>query len=231
MKKLCHGKIFDCALCTFTFFWLLFSNSILNVYAFDFEEKELNYNESEYSNFHLINEELKNERINDYDINEKNEIAVATNKYINIYNEFGDYLYGYSVFCSGAYAIDFDIDKIDIYRIKQGDLIRMNRNGDIINIADIESNPKNEKELSKVLDNMRKTVKNAGEYRYKINSSLTTLIQIDSKGNKVLIYKTKNLTRIKGILFTIIIFSIVIFVFLKVKAKNHNPSDKKHPNL
>ena len=172
--------------------------------------------------YNIIHSEQKDERINDYAINENNEIAVATAKYINIYDENGVFLYGYSLSISGAYAIDFYIDGIDIYRVRQQDLIRLDKEGHIVSVLSVESTPENDKIISDIHKNMRQTSKEYNGYQYKMNSSLTKLERIGSDGTKLIIYASSESSILFDCLFVISVVAIVTVILIKRTRKTAN---------
>lgn len=134
MKMSWRGKI------TVFILVLLLSLITSSTYASAFELDGTTVTDHCESNcYNIIHSEQIDERINDYAINENNEVAVATAKYINIYDENGIFLYGYSLSIYEAYAIDFHIDGIDIYRVRQQDLIRLDKEGHIVSVLSVES--------------------------------------------------------------------------------------------
>lgn len=223
MKKLWHGKF------SIIIHYVIISIVCINlitdkVYAFDFDEKNFEFQSADYSDFFIINNEYNSERIDDYAINNKNEIAVATKKYINIYDSYGNYLYGYSVGFSGAYAIDLYDDTIEIYRIRQNDLIRLDNTGNIISVTLIDNSPANQEKISKVLSEMRSSIKYVGNDKYELNSSLTKLTKIDSNNNETLIYYMDTVNSYGDLFFIFCVaFVAILFIFnIMKKSKNIN---------
>ena len=145
-------------------------------------------------------------------------------KYINIYDSYGNYLYGYSVGFSGAYAIDLYDDTIEIYRIRQNDLIRLDNTGNIISVTLIDNSPVNQEKISKVLSEMRSSIKYVGNDKYELNSSLTKLTKIDSNNNETLIYYMDTVNSYGDLFFIFCVaFVAILFIFnIMKKSKNIN---------
>lgn len=227
-KKLRIGNLPGIMFCLiFSMFFL--SKTLLFVSAFDFEESEFDYDLENYLGYYIINEEHIEERIQDYSININGEIAVAAGRYINIYDENGNYQYGYAMGSSDSCAINLTQSKIEIYRLRQRDLIRMDKNTGIISISAIKKSSVNEKELSKVSANMRSSITRIDGAEYKLNSTLTEVKKIDQSGNEIIIYSSKGLKNNLDIFYSIAIFIIVVvivIVYIKsIKSKSEKAVD------
>lgn len=190
-------------------FIMCFTCMPINANAFDFEVSDTPYDDSYYSGFSLADEEIKNCQVEDFSVNDNNEIAVATKKGINIYDQNGYFLYGYIVNTMGSsYSIDFHNDTIEIYRGRPQDYICLNKNGSIINKGFIdEKNNDNKIAVNNISQSKGQRYRKYNEFDLELNSTMTELVKIDENGEKNVIYSA-------GTVYRTIIITIIIFIFI-----------------
>lgn len=172
--------------------------------------------------------ENRSERVGDYDINENHEIAVATDEYINIYDENGAFLYGYSVSAAGgAYAIDFHTDGMDVYLLRREELIRLDNKGGVLSVSSVAAD---DSAVSEMKADMRKASKVYADCEYRLNASLTRLVKVYPNGEEQMIYETSPYRRMADFIFVaallLIVFTIFcIFVKRKRSASSHSGNE------
>ncbi len=183
--------------------------SLINVNAVDSISTE-----SCASYYQLIYEEYSYERIGDYSINSAGEIAVATRGYINIYDENGIFLYGYSLpFDAGAYAIEFSEDEIKLYLIRQNSIVLLDRKGNVISTYDVNEKGQDQAEFNKMQDNMRLQTLMIKNNTFKLNSTFTKLSKTLQNGEEIIIYHTETSCDVYEIIFYFL-FSVVVIMIL-----------------
>lgn len=189
----------------------------INANAFDFELSDTPYGDSYYSGFSLADKEIKNCQVEDFSVNDNNEIAVATKKGINIYDQNGSFLYGYMINTMGSsYSIDFHNDTIEIYRGRPQDYICLNKNGSIIMKGFIdEKNNANKIAVNKISQNKGQRYRKYNGFDLELNSTMTELIKIDENGEQIEIYSA-------GTVYRTIIITIIIFIFITAIGFNYN---------
>lgn len=216
MKMSCHGKLMllllSCIIC--------FTCTPINANAFDFEVSDSPYDNSYYSGFSLTGEETKNCQVEDFSVNDNNEIAVATKKGINIYDQNGSFLYGYIINTMGSsYSIDFHNDTIEIYRGRPQDYICLNKNGSIIIKGFIdEKNNANKIAVNNISQSKGQRYRKYNGFNLELNSTMTELIKIDENGEQIVIYSAGTVFRtIIVTVITLIIITAIVFIIIFLK--------------
>ncbi|MDE6707933.1 MAG: hypothetical protein K2K06_07865, partial [Oscillospiraceae bacterium] len=114
MKKLWLGNLIISVTC------FIFILSPVKTFAFDFDESEAENVIDSYKNYEIINENQSYERVDDFSINEIGNIAVATNSYVNFYNNNGEFLYGINIpTVSVAVAIEYTEIMLEVYEVRK----------------------------------------------------------------------------------------------------------------
>lgn len=137
-------------------------------------------------------------------------IAVATDEYINIYDENGAFLYGYSVSVSGAYAIDFHTDGIELYLLRQEEWIRLDDKGSVISVSSVTAD---DSAVSEMTADMRQATKVYADCEYRLNASLTKLVKVNSNGETLLIYETSAYRRAADFAYVAVIPLVALTIF------------------
>ena len=103
-------------------------------------------------------------------------------------------------------------------------LIRLDNTGNIISVTLIDNSPVNQEKISKVLSEMRSSIKYVGNDKYELNSSLTKLTKIDSNNNETLIYYMDTVNSYGDLFFIFCVaFVAILFIFnIMKKSKNIN---------
>ncbi|MBQ9519527.1 MAG: hypothetical protein IJR59_06515 [Firmicutes bacterium] len=189
---------------------------------------------------HKINEEVMTAEIETFDINEKGEIMVLmTDSTINIYNDKGEYLYGYAFDAAGGLDICYwSGDKLCIYIVRGG--VKAVIDGDKISLYNVENisdlqdydergNVQEHSGLTYTMESSTDSAFSGGYDSIKITEDgkfVKTLIDVSQ--TKALVGKeyVKKDYGSMGYAFFIFITAGIISVFLKIGKSSQKDGDK-----
>lgn len=178
------------------------------------------------SSFEVVfrNNEIINEEIVCFSVNEDEEIALGFNlhsgeKRVSVYNLNGEFEYGYSFSDPGSFALDWDGDLLMIYSVRGESVLTLDNIGKCVRFEKIPGTPENRKYWSQILHSRKKTIGNV-QYRIQNNmgilnlimyNSCSQLVKIDQNGKEIVLYDASE-SYIKK---TVLIFSLIlIFIFV-----------------
>ena len=100
-----------------------------------------------------------------FDVNDEGVIATGiglenAKKYIRVFTEDNEFLYGFFFYTTGAFLLEWDGENLCIYLVRSGCYVTINSNGDILDIEEIELTKNNRKYINNVLWATEKTVGN-----------------------------------------------------------------------
>lgn len=225
MKKAWQSKLFLLFICTSLF---LMSSDVSSIYAvaFSFQEEDAVTILDEPSSYEIVHEERTYERVGDYSVSPTGKVAVSTNSYINIYDENGTFLYGILVTVStGAYAIEFKDTTIELFRIRTNDLIVLDDTGNVIKALEIQQNPSNQAEMSRIRNDMRSSKKETEEYICTLNTTLSeVMLQKKDSASSLKVYQMNTGDNARDFIFAAFIciaaFTAAIIAVLHPKQKS-----------
>ena len=229
MKKLWLGNLVISVTC---FIFIIFILSPVKTFAFDFDESEAENVIDSYKNYEIINENQSYERVDDFSINEIGNIAVATNSYVNFYNNNGEFLYGINIpTLSGAFAIEYTGIMLEIYEVRTNRFVVLNsENAKIMKAIKIQKNKYNYAEIKKIEESFRPAYKKTTEYTYFLNATLSEVSRMGSDGEKLIIYHMNDDANFLDFLSAIMIFFIAVVIIeykMVSKIKTEHLQSKK----
>lgn len=100
-----------------------------------------------------------------FDVNDEGIIATGiglenTKKYIRVFTEDNEFLYGFFFYTTGAFLLEWNDENLCIYLVRSDYYVTINSNGDILDIEEIELTKNNRRYIDNVLGATEKTVGN-----------------------------------------------------------------------
>lgn len=100
-----------------------------------------------------------------FDVNEEGVIATGTwlentKKYIRVFTEDNDFLYGFFFYTDGAFLLEWNDENLCIYLVRSDYYVTINSEGDILEVEEIELTKDNKNYINNVLEATEKTVGN-----------------------------------------------------------------------
>lgn len=147
----------------------------------------------------LLTEEPPKRSIDVFDVNENGFVAIGCsgirniNKTVCIYNATGEFQYGYSFVCYGAYVIEFNGDNLIIAKSRSDTIITLDSTGKILSVAKVFLDEYDNNSHWQFLDSRKRKV---GDVEYilekdaeRLNNTLyPRLVTINENGEKNIIY-------------------------------------------
>ena len=149
-------------------------------------------------------------------------------KHINVYDNTGNYLYGFSFDFNGSYVFEFDQDdNIVIYPARGEERYYYSSDGELKQVTKFHSTLESDKYYRKLLQTKEFTINNK-TYELKQSFANTKIIQSDENGNQKIIYERSDyigkLTQILFVLVFVVIVSVIVVrtILNEVKKYRHN---------
>ncbi len=100
-----------------------------------------------------------------FDVNGEGIIATGiglenTKKYIRVFTEDNEFLYGFYFYTTGSFLLEWNDENLCIYLVRSDYYVTINSYGDILDIEEIELTKNNRRYIDKVLQATEKTVGN-----------------------------------------------------------------------
>ena len=178
-----------------------------------------------YIQLTLLETAPENRGIRCFDVNEHGMIAVTQEhglrkKEICVYSSQGEFLYGYAFRTDGIIAVEWDHDNLNILFVRGGELMSLDRSGNILDIKDIPTTIKNNRYENELLYTFKRTV---GDTTYQIRNdqgpilnfqttSFSQIVVTDPDGTERIIYDVNETERNKKIVVFILIGIFVVHV-------------------
>ena len=230
-KKVC-AIILMFLLCV-CFPYCALANGLSQLQTSKIPDDELTHYKEVYS-ISRLDEELQNETIKYFDVNNNGDIAIGlqTNDkgYIYIYDSDFNYICTYCLTSAGSYRIEWDKNSnLNIYYVRDYIVATYNAAGEIVNIEQFDDTMENSAYL-RSLDN---TVRKIDSDIYKVQNdmgilnfiigraSYSQLIKTDDAGNTTVLYDVNKEQTIKTliILFVAIAFVVSSIIIIIKSAK------------
>ena len=204
--------------------------------GFELEEVSDETKERLISNksINVINEEAGFESISCFDVSENGLVAVGVqngiNNFVNIYDNNGSFLYGYSVGIDGTFGIEFDNDNLIIHLVRSDIAILIDENGNYLEINSIKNNYDNDSYWNNVIFAKAKEI-NDSKYQLTNSSgflkffapSYSQLIKTSSDGTQTILIDVSSEYSVYIIFFivlgVVLLFSLIAIVFHYLKEK------------
>lgn len=180
-------------------------------------------------NLKILNSEYNLSGVKKFDVNNEGLVALSSEKFsttkiINIYNNKGEYQYGYTFYLDGDYYIKWENSYLGILSVRSDVILFVDSNGNFIKYGEVKNNYYN-REVFKELDKPYRFI-NGMTYNFKKNIGILGLLTndysqveiVNEKGNEYLIYDIKQelfINVIISILTPLIIFIVVIYGTVK----------------
>ena len=206
--------------------------------GFSTKEMDASMQKTFLSNINLtrMTEEPPQNTILCFDVNEHERIAIGTkdsqNKYVSVYDERGEFQYGYRFVCNQSFGIQWDGDNFIIYFVRSDVAALFDLDGNAIELRLIEDTPENSSYWDHTVFANEKRV-HQNRYLLKNNMGLfgafsfsySQLLKLEPSGNGTLLYDVSERQTTQTIVGLIVIALFVIFVLTVVlrqlfKAKN-----------
>ena len=209
----------------------------------DFETKEFSSERYEFIKKNIrikkLNKQFKSGGIESFSISESGKIAISLDKnsdisIFNIYDNQGNFQYGYEYSKNGIVGIYWIDDKLAIYSSRGGLVFTIDENNNILNIQKVIDNSRNDEFSSFlqfqneiVVDNNKYIIsKNPGPFPINIITSPSKLVKIEAHGNQTVIFDNYINEHFKDIFITLF-FYFFIGVGVSVYMWEHKNYCKK----
>ena len=184
---------------------------------------------------HFVDVEPQKHAITCFDVNDKGLLAVGVNtltkKYISVYGSDGTFQYGYTFNCNGSFGVEWDDTNLIIYFVRSDVAALFDSNGTNIELGRIENTIDNNSYWNHFVFSAQRYI---GEDQYIMRNdmgilnafafSYSQVAKIDSIGNVAILYDASSaymkqivMLIIASILFIVIVISVVIRRFIKIK--------------
>ena len=212
------------------------ANGLSQLQTSKIPDDELTHYKEVYS-VSRLDEELQNETIEYFDVNNNGDIAIGrqTNDkgYIYIYDTDFNYICTYCLTSAGSYRIEWSKDNnLNVYYVRDDIVATYNANGEIVSIKNYDDTMENAAYL-RSLNNPERQV---GNEIYKVQnnmgilnlvigmSSYSQLIKTDDAGNVTVLYDVNTGQTIKTIIILIaaISFTVLSIIIIIISAKKKN---------
>ena len=206
--------------------------------GFSTKEMDDNMQKTFLSNINLtrMTEEPPQNTIQCFDVNEYEMIAIGTknsqNKYVSVYDERGEFQYGYRFVCNQSFGIQWDGDHLIIYFVRSNVAALFDSDGNAIELKTIEDTSENNSYWNHTVFANEKRV-HQNRYILKNNMGLfnafafsySQLIRLEPSGNGTVLYDVseRQMTQtIVGLIAVVLFVILVLTVVLRqlFKAKN-----------
>ncbi len=199
--------------------------------GFDFETSEIPYEDQERlcQNIELraLDKAETKAAINCFSVGINGNIAVGfKNNTLNVYNQNGDFLYGYSFKLYGNYFLSWEEDDVLLFLVRESVSIRLDNTGTWLEVREVSNTPENDRLSSKLIGANYASENgyiyiSTNDYGWfgKLSSTKSKLIQISPDGTEKILYdvsKRYHATMVFSVICFFPIFIIVVIVFGKL---------------
>lgn len=195
------------------------------------------YNKTIKTSFDFLKKEPPQKPIECFSVSEDNKIAIGAssneNRYVSIYDENGNYLYGYSFNDEGTFGVEWEQSELLIILVRCGLIVKINHKGNIVRIDQIENTVDNSIYLhnnvfakSKIVNGNKYELNNDMGILNIFASKYSTLAKTNLDGVQTVIYDVHNdylILLLVSIIGAVLFITIAITVLI-VKTRNvgHN---------
>ena len=195
------------------------------------------YNKTIKTSFEFLKKEPPQKPIECFSVSEDNKIAIGAssneNRYVSIYDENGNYLYGYSFNDEGTFGVEWEQSELLIILVRCGLIVKINHKGNIVRIDQIENTVDNSIYLhnnvfakSKIVNGNKYELNNDMGILNIFASKYSTLAKTNLDGVQTVIYDVHNdyLIILLVSIIGVVLFITIAITVLIVKTRNvgHN---------
>lgn len=161
-------------------------------------------------------------------VNSKGEIAIGfRDNHINIYDDNGNFINGYTFKTSGSYRFKYDeYDNIMIFAVRSGICYFLNSAAELIKTREFSNSTEESKYLRSLEEGNKKISINGNLYEVKNPFGYTKLIKTEANGEMTIIYDIgwfyagKIAISLLELLFVIIVLMMIRKEIIKARGNN-----------
>lgn len=171
----------------------------------------------------LLEEEPTKKAIECFDVSKSGMIAIgqksSQNKVVCIYSQDGRFVCGYVFNCSGAYAVEWAENDLNIFFVRSDVIATVTTEGEILDVAKVQNTIENNTYLN---DNFYTTERVLGDTVYKlrndmgilnmVSTSYSQLVAVHSTGEETILYDVNANQLIYYSIVCIMVVVLILFI-------------------
>ena len=187
----------------------------------------------------LLAEEPQKRPVECFNVSNNGLVAIGSyhlsNKVIAVYNESGQFQYGYRFNCWGSFGIDWNVENIVICFVRSDMAVEVDANGAVLSVSEISNTTENNTYWNSFIDASKKTVKDK-EYISKnkdftpLSTNSTLVVSRNAAGEETVIYDaTTDDTVIDEFTVTGIAVSFFVTMAIILQIYKERKKEKSNP--